>query len=220
MNSCKAAYSQLAQIYYNGYGTSVNYPEALYWGVKAIAENDTTAAYTLGRYYYEGKACEKDYAKALSYYKMGAEANRGDCYYGCYLCYTFGPKDICDQKLAFGSLVKAVNQLEKEYTDNRHISSNLPFASYNLGVAYDNGYGTAKNYAKAMNFYMKAANFPVDASSANETKTCVAMAQCAVAQMYHTGHGTTRSEAKAKQWMRKAAANGDADAIEALKNWK
>ena len=50
-------------------------------------------------------------------------------------------------------------------------------SQYNLGKAYENGEGVEQNYAKAVNWYRKAA-YQGDANG-----------QIALANMYYNGHG-------------------------------
>ena len=70
----------------------------------------------------------------------------------------------------------------------------------NLGGAYHLGLGVAQDYAKAREWYEKAAA-KGDAS-----------AMFNLGSLYKNGHGVAQDYAKAREWYEKAAANGDKDA--------
>jgi TPR repeat protein len=72
---------------------------------------------------------------------------------------------------------------------------------YNLGVFYQNGYGVAPDYAKAREWYEKAA----------AKDNVAAMSNLAV--LYHNGQGVPQDDAKAREWAEKAAAKDDATAM-------
>ena len=71
----------------------------------------------------------------------------------------------------------------------------------NLGLLYDNGLGVAQDYAKAREWYEKAA----DKGDAN--------AMASLGLLYHNGQGVAQDYAKAREWYEKAADKGDADAM-------
>lgn len=81
------------------------------------------------------------------------------------------------------------------------------YAKDQLGLArmYYNGYGVAKDDAKAAEWYQKAAD------QGN------AFAQYNLGVMYDKGEGVPRDAAKAVQWWQKAAAQGSQAAEESLK---
>ena len=83
---------RLGQTYEGGFGTPVNYPEALKWYKKAASKGDKVASYTAGVFYLKGRGVEKDLCASVKYFKESAEksyapaqhnlANRyanGDC---------------------------------------------------------------------------------------------------------------------------------------------
>ena len=75
----------------------------------------------------------------------------------------------------------------------------------NLGMHYANGLGVVRDYAKAREWYEKAA--------AKDNTT--AMLNLAV--LYHNGQGVARNYAKAREWLNKAADRGDVHAKALLK---
>ena len=73
-----------------------------------------------------------------------------------------------------------------------------------LGYCYDNGDGCDQNDTKAFEWYEKSAKLGY----------CVAMNNVGV--LYRFGSGVTKDLNKGKEWLAKAAAQGDADAQEKL----
>ena len=74
----------------------------------------------------------------------------------------------------------------------------------NLGVAYVRGDSVAQDYAKAREWYEKAAA-KGDASAMTD-----------LGLLYNNGQGVAQDYAKAREWFEKAAANGDAPAMNNL----
>ena len=70
-------------------------------------------------------------------------------------------------------------------------------AQYNMGVLYDEGYGVEQDYAKAREWYEKAAaqNYP--------------KAEHNLGIMYQSGHGVEKSSAQAAKWFKRAAEHGE-----------
>ncbi len=212
---CDIAYGPLAERYYWGKGTAVNYPEARYWGEKGVEKDDTTACYTMGLYYYHGKATSPNYAKALSYFQKCAELGSPDGKYGCFLCHKFGDPSMRDDALAFKDLTQAIEM----YKRRGMVSQNIPLAQFNLGICYQNGEGTTKDYKKAFYWFSQAAKNTNSGDDPN-AKKAISIAQYNVSYYYYQGRGTAVDKAKAKYWMRKSAANGLQQAKEALKTMK
>ena len=79
-------------------------------------------------------------------------------------------------------------------------------AQLSLGTCYYAGRGITKNYAKAVEWYQKAANQGNDA------------AQCLLGMCYQHGNGVTQNYAKAIEWYQKAARQGHNVAIGLLKS--
>lgn len=77
-------------------------------------------------------------------------------------------------------------------------------AQLNLGLMHENGQGASKNYAKAAEWYHKAA------------AQGLARAQVRLGLMYNYGRGVPKDYAKATQWYRKAAVQGHARAQSSL----
>jgi hypothetical protein len=72
---------------------------------------------------------------------------------------------------------------------------------YDLGVYYQNGYGVAQDYAKARQWYEKAAAKDNAADMNN------------LAILYHEGQGVAQDYVTEREWLEKAAAKDNADAM-------
>ena len=79
-------------------------------------------------------------------------------------------------------------------------------AQNNLGVMYENGYGTAQDYKKAAKWYRLAA----------EQGQGVAQEQ--LGELYFRGIGVLQDDEQAFKWYRRAAEQGNADAQNQLGN--
>ena len=77
-------------------------------------------------------------------------------------------------------------------------------AQLNLGLMHENGQGATKSYAKAAEWYHKAA------------AQGLARAQVRLGLMYNYGRGVPKDYAKAAQWYRMAAVQGHARAQSSL----
>lgn len=71
-------------------------------------------------------------------------------------------------------------------------------AQYNMGVLYDRGYGVERDYAKALQWYEKAA------------AQHYARAEHNLGIMYKTGKGVSRDVDRAAKWFRRGADDGQA----------
>jgi TPR repeat protein len=60
-------------MYYNGFGVSKDYAEALAWFRKAADQGHVFARYMLGAMYASGLGAPKDYAGAVAWYRKAAD---------------------------------------------------------------------------------------------------------------------------------------------------
>lgn len=142
------------------------------------------------------------YVKALSYFQEGAELGSPDGLYGCFLCHKFGNSSIRDYRLVFKELRQTVDLYKKTGIDNL----NMPLAQYNLGICYQNGEGTTKDYKKAFYWFCQAVKN--QNNDDHEARVAIGLAQYNVAYYYYQGKGTIVNVTKAKYWLRKSVANG------------
>ena len=111
-----------------------------------------------------------------------------------------------DEEKANKKYEKAKSLLgEKRYTDaililETLVKQNYAKAQTNLGYCYYKGQGVTQDYAKAVEWYRKAAD------------QGHAQAQYNLGYCYYKGQGVTQDYAKASEWYRKAADQGHADA--------
>jgi TIR domain/Sel1 repeat len=83
-----------------------------------------------------------------------------------------------------------------------------PGSMKNLGRFYAYGHGVPQDYAKAREWYEKAA-----AETAIDVSDYHAQAMYSLGVLYHNGSGVPQDYAKAREWYEKAAAKGDAYAM-------
>jgi hypothetical protein len=75
---------------------------------------------------------------------------------------------------------------------------------FNIGVLYSNGHGVYQDYARAMEWWMQAA----DRGEATAMRN--------IGVLYSNGYGVIQDYARAMEWWMKAADKGDAVAIRKL----
>ncbi|WP_201508462.1 tetratricopeptide repeat protein [Psychrobacter alimentarius] len=73
-------------------------------------------------------------------------------------------------------------------------------AQNNLGTFYENGYSVSQNYAKALEWYSKAADQGLDVAELN------------IGGLYENGYGVPQDYDKAFEWYQKAADQGNQEA--------
>lgn len=123
-----------------------------------IAHNQTTAIeknlkkgytveemYQLGENYYYGKnGYEKDYSKAVEWFRKSAEQGYAKAQNHLGVCYRFGD-----------GVSKDYNEAVKWY--RKSAEQEYVWAQFNLGVCYERGYGVSKDINEAVKWYRKSA---------------------------------------------------------------
>ena len=221
-NGDAAAQDEVGDCYYYGYGTSINYEEAVKWYRKSAEQGHARAQFNLGVCYESGDGVDKDIAEAVKWYLNAAE--QGDARAQCYLgeCYEDGygvNEDIAEavkwyRMSAEQGHARAQNNLGLCYFDGNGVDKNFAEAvkwfrksveqgyvgaQYNLGVCYEEGKGVDKDIAEAVKWYRKSAE------QGNAT------AQCYLGECYEEGNGV-KDIAEAVKWYRKSAEQGYARA--------
>lgn len=113
-DSAKDILGKLAKLYVD-YGVGeVECAEALKWTEQMANSGDGSAMYDLGKYYEEGKGCEKDLDEALKWYKKAL--NNG------YKWLTDSIGKIYDEQ---GDYPKAIEWYEKYIEDNKEVEDTL-----------------------------------------------------------------------------------------------
>lgn len=133
---------------------------------------------------------EKDYTKALEYYKKAAEEGQEQVY-------------IADAMSEIGYFYCEGQGVEQDYGQalewyRKAADLGSGSATNNIGYLYFNGLGVAWDYGQAMEWFRKGADLG----------NAVAMAW--IGSMYEGGYGVGQDYGQAMEWYRKGADLGDA----------
>ena len=147
----------------------------------------SSAQFTLGVMYEEGKGVQRDYNEAVKWYRQAVE------------------RQYAPAQSALGSMYAdglGVARDDKEAARLYRLAAEQGFspAQFNLGLMYDNGHGVQKDSAEAVKWYRRAAEQGYDE------------AQSYLAISYFDGDGVEQSYTEAVKWTRKAAEQGLAKA--------
>ena len=155
------------------------------------AENgNPRSMYLMARFYHDGYNVVKiDKEKRNSYVKDALSYDDPLLKYGYVAWYLDGNK--AEQDKCYSQIEPQIRNLAKQ--------GNIE-AQRIFGYMYNNGYGVAQDYAKAVEWYCKGA------------EQGYASAQCNLGYMYNMGYGVSQDYAKAVEWFRKAAEQGYANA--------
>ena len=157
-------------------------PEVL----KALAEKgDAKAQNKLGEKYYYGRGVEKDYEKAINWYRKAGEQNHAEAQDKLGHMYEEGEGVEEDDERAVFWYRKAAEQGNDS-------------GQYNLGLMYDSGEGVEEDDERAVYWYRKAAEQGNDRGQTN------------LGLMYRWGWGVEEDDEEAVKWFRKAAVQGQA----------
>lgn len=180
---------------------------------RAAVQGDAAAQTRLALCYFEGKGVSKDYKEAIKWFRKAAELGNADAAHHLGLCYSggYGVDTDYDQALRW-HLIAAQRGKKYEDKDKIVIHPKLMMLALNgdadCQVAMACCYGGLnvfpKNEAAVMWWYGKAA------------EQGDARAQHRVGLMYYLGKGVVRDEEQARYWLRQAAAQGHAGALDSL----
>lgn len=176
--------------------------------------------YALGEEYYLGEyGVEKDYIKAVEWYRKAAEQGYAPAQNGLGYCYQYGQGVSQNYEKAIEWYIKAADQcynkslcnlgycykygqgVPKDYNKAAEWFAKAADQGYApaqnaLGYCYQYGQGVMQDYKKAITWYTKAANQNHDKS------------QCNLGVCYYRGHGVLQDYNKAIEWYTKAAEQG------------
>lgn len=180
------SYAQYKVGYYHYYGLiEQDIAKGLEWFRKAYERGYPYAALMIGNYYLYNHGGEKEYNKALEYYKFAEEH---ECLNeGIGICHEFG----------FGT---EENNTEAFKYYNLAAEKDNVAAMYRLGLCYKYGTGTTEDLAAAYNWFSKSA----EEEHSN--------AQYEMAMMLLDGKGVGQDEAKAVELLKKTAEDDNDDA--------
>jgi len=196
------AYAQayLGTLYAFGlYGAPLDYKEAIRWYTLAAEQGHPTAQYNLAVLYVNGQGVEPDTLQAQKWYERAYAQDS-----------TFEPiivdrpayNDFIFSKKKKGKKGDKINrkdkiQFEKALATYRpRAEAGDPIAQYNLGVLYNEGMGTPRNYKEAHKWFSMAA------------KQGDPDAQNNLGIMYYEGQGVGKNYSLAFHWYNLAAEQG------------
>lgn len=220
-------------------GVQRDYAQAAHWFRMAAEQGEPTAQYNLAIFYIEGWGVEKDTVQAHKWYDLAFEQDNtlppliverpatNDI--TLTLPTTSKKKGKKGGKIDSKTKAKFAEAIKK-YRPRAEAGDAI--AQYNLGVLYNEGIGTQRNYHEALKWFRMAAD-QGDADAQNNLGimyyegqgvgknysqafhwyTLAAeqghvAAQYNLGIMYEQGIGTQKDRAKAKQWYRRAADQG------------
>lgn len=206
----------LADLYYFGKGTIIDYQKAAEWFEKAAEQGMLRAQYNLAECYYEGVGVPCDKQKAVEWWTKAA--GQGDRPSIIKIAYLHEVGSVVEQnpeiaaywytKYAatsdlFGEFYNKAGFLYLKSFKNdaaidcfkKSIEQGSAKAMYNLGFCYEHGYGVSQDDKKAFDWYLKAA------------KKNNPLAQKKVASFYEKGRSVPRNKKKATEWYNKAEMN-------------
>jgi TPR repeat protein len=200
-------------------GLKTNYAEAEKWFTKAAEQDAGDARFRLGNFYNNYKE-PRDYGKALLWLKRAAEGGHHVAMYDLARLLQQGKPGIAkNDKVALEWMTKAADegllqaqiQLAEMYGHGQNVAKNIPEAlKWTMKIANDPGASVfwidkagdiffegwetvPKNYPMARRFYERAA--------AKGDATALTR----LADMYRNGLGVEKDEAKADEYLKKAA---------------
>lgn len=194
------------------------YDKAWHWYEAAAKQGDEMACYNMGVMCECGEGVPQDYKKAVQYYQKAVRLGSDDALFSLGLLYEDGlgvernPKKglECIQNAADNGQPEALVEMgERSLNGTGGVRRNLKDAIWyfeiaaedyrsteammSLGHIFENPYGARHNYEKAMSYYEDAWD-EGEVNAAHE-----------IGMLYFTGQGVKRDEAKAWEWIKKAA---------------
>ncbi len=168
------------------------YPKKDYEQARAYYEQSGDNPYaqiSLGFLYYNGQGVEQDMEKGKELFQSVADTGVVEGYYGL----ASAAKNEEDIETALGHYNKVV----EDGTEPLYIAG----AMYGLGHMYRNGEGVEQDYAKAIEWYTKAADLGQTTAMNN------------LGHLYLDGKGVEKDGTKAVEWYTKAADSGNTSAM-------
>lgn len=119
---------------------------------------DAVSMNEVGSWYYTGKHVKQDYTQAYDWWKKAALKSDVRAIANFAMCYQLGRGVERDSVGAIRLYVRSIKDGNKALLAQRSESAyKAPFDAMLVGDCYENGYGVGKDYAKAADFYAKAA---------------------------------------------------------------
>ena len=176
-NLTSALYN-MGNCYYNGWGTPLNYTEAIKWYKKAIEEGDNQSMLMLGICYREGNGVEKNYKKAEEWF-LRAQNNENYAEVANYLglLYHVGgygiAKDIRKAQYLFKEAASK-GETVAQYNLGMSLLQDEDESKYEEGIewirkAADNNYQSAIDFLNSINNETKNQPSPQPSSSSQSS---------------------------------------------------
>lgn len=124
-------------------GAGKDYEEAFALAQKSAAQNNGDGFWALALAYEHGRGVRKSVAKAIEYYRQGAELGHAACQHSLACYYMRGDRIQKDETLAFDLMLKAAEQ-------------GYGLAMKDVGRCYQFGNGVVENMSAAIEWYEKA----------------------------------------------------------------
>jgi len=128
------------------------------------ADGDGSALYQLGYIYENGQGVSVDLKKARVYYKKAVEAGNKDARLALGLMQELeseksGRKSTHSTKVKVGRVKNILGDLDKDAINEliAEAKTGDAEAEYQLGAAYDSGYGVKRDSRKALKWYKRSA---------------------------------------------------------------
>jgi TPR repeat protein len=135
----------LGVCFQKGYGTEIDYNQAILWFDKASHQGEIDALVCMGSCYYQGGyGIQRDFQKAFDYWEEAYKKGSADAAHNIGFHYETGDGVNKD-------MVKAVLWYTKA------AKGGVAMSQYNLGICYYTGNGVEKSLEKAINWWEKAA---------------------------------------------------------------
>ena len=218
-------------VYLYGIGAPHDYVKVIKYLKMAVDQNDPSSMFDLGQYYCVGSNVEKDMTKGLTLIKRSVDLGFGDAEafygFGGYVQGQFG---------VTRDLESAVRLLKLS------VQHNSAQGAYYLGLLSQDGLGVPKDMTAAAGYYRAAAEGKIADGQARYGLSMIlgegvaknipagaamirlaadgdsSLGQEFLARLYVDGLGVPKDLHQAVVWFKKAAEQGDANAIEALKD--
>jgi len=173
------AMRDLGVLYHQGRGVEADAGDAARWFRKAADVGDAAAQYTLAVLHGKGKGAERSLEKASAWLRKAAAQGHDAA------CRDLGV--LLEQR---GDMAGAIAQYR---TAAEAPPDGDDYAQYRLAMIYEDGRGVKRDYAKAAQWHLKAAE------NGN------AMAQYSLGFLYQEGEGVARNLTASKRWFHFAA---------------
>ncbi len=203
--------------YCNGKGVAQDYEQGIHWYRQAVNQNYPNAYYYLGICYEKGNGVPVDLGKALQLYKQAEEL-------GCVFASEAIVRISSNAGLQRGILKDLYETGKSLYDSSSKKTGNDKYKAIDQAIVYlkksaETGNALAMNllgYIYCFEEYYIDYNISCD-WSLKAAKQGNAKSQYRVGRFYEKGIGFNLNISEAKKWYEKAAAQGDSDAIAALK---